>query len=367
MALRFSRLTRKNIRQLQPGEKFTEHGITVARLGDGDLRYSVGIMEGRQRIHRVIGKESEGVRRGQCVKFIETTRTEAREGRLSLPSKRKTPLTFRQAAKAYLKLLEDTGGKNIQRKRWQLDKHLTPFFGSQRLDSITEFTVGRYKKRRRDAGAAKATINRELAVLSHLFGRAVKQKWIKARPCDIEREEEGRRHIEVLTDEQADALLEAAVKDQNSYCWLFVAFGLNTAMRHNEILQARFDHLDLEHRRLFIPQAKVGMREQPITLELAKILRKEREGRDDRDGWIFPASRLSSSRKGHRSPMGREFRRAVIAAKLDPARVTPHTMRHTAITNLVKAGVDLPTIQKISGHKTLYMVEPIYPRPRPAH
>ncbi len=31
-------------------------------------------------------------------------------------------------------------------------------------------------------------------------------------------------------------------------------------------------------------------------------------------------------------------------------------MRHTAITRLVKAGVDLPTIQRISGHKTLAMV-----------
>ena len=31
-------------------------------------------------------------------------------------------------------------------------------------------------------------------------------------------------------------------------------------------------------------------------------------------------------------------------------------MRHTAITKLVKAGIDLPTIQRISGHKTLAMV-----------
>ena len=31
-------------------------------------------------------------------------------------------------------------------------------------------------------------------------------------------------------------------------------------------------------------------------------------------------------------------------------------MRHTAITQLVKAGIDLPTIQRISGHKTLAMV-----------
>ena len=54
--------------------------------------------------------------------------------------------------------------------------------------------------------------------------------------------------------------------------------------------------------------------------------------------------------------MGRSFARAVMRAGLDPAMVTPHVMRHTAITNLVKAGADLPTIQRISGHKTLAMV-----------
>jgi site-specific recombinase XerD len=35
----------------------------------------------------------------------------------------------------------------------------------------------------------------------------------------------------------------------------------------------------------------------------------------------------------------------------------PHTLRHTAITHLVQAGVDLPTVKRISGHKTLIMVE----------
>jgi integrase len=54
--------------------------------------------------------------------------------------------------------------------------------------------------------------------------------------------------------------------------------------------------------------------------------------------------------------MDRPFRDAVIRAGLDPALVTPHVMRHTAITKLVQAGVDLPTVQRISGHKTLAMV-----------
>ena len=77
---------------------------------------------------------------------------------------------------------------------------------------------------------------------------------------------------------------------------------------------------------------------------------------DDQEGWIFPALRPGLSRFGHRTHMGRPFKRAVERAGLDPSNVTPHVMRHTAITNLVQSGVDLPTIQKISGHKTLAMV-----------
>jgi site-specific recombinase XerD len=51
------------------------------------------------------------------------------------------------------------------------------------------------------------------------------------------------------------------------------------------------------------------------------------------------------------------FRRVVHDAGMDPARVVRHTLRHTAITHLVQAGVDLPTVKRISGHKTLAMVE----------
>ena len=49
--------------------------------------------------------------------------------------------------------------------------------------------------------------------------------------------------------------------------------------------------------------------------------------------------------------------RSVIAASLDPKQVVRHTLRHTAITHLVQAGVDLPTVKRISGHKTMAMVE----------
>ncbi len=356
MALRFTRLTRPNIRALAIGKRLTEHGVTAERLKDGDVRYSINVMVDRQRIHRVVGTESEGVTRRQAEQLIEKVRTEAREGRLQLPQGRKTSLTFRAAALDYIERLKITGGKNIAAKRRQLRLYLTPFFGNQRLDTISTFTVDRYKRRRQTDGASNGTINRELATLSHLFSMAVEWHWIKARSCKIGRLEENRGRIIALTDEQCEALLTAAVQDEDPDCWLFVAFGLNTAMRHSEILQARFDQLDLHRNRLFVPDAKTGQREQPITPELAEILRTEKEMRDDPEGWIFSSPRPNASGTGHRHRMDKPFRRAVVAAGLDPEQITPHVMRHTAITRLVQDGIDLPTIQRISGHKSLAMV-----------
>lgn len=62
------------------------------------------------------------------------------------------------------------------------------------------------------------------------------------------------------------------------------------------------------------------------------------------------------SKTGHMSTMTRQFERVVVRAGPNPNQVTPHVMRHTAITRLVQVGVDIPTIQKISGHKALAMV-----------
>lgn len=355
MALRFNKLDRPSIRRLGVGDAITEHGITAARLKNGDVCYSVNVMVDGRRIHRVIGTESDGVSRTQCEEFIERARSDARAGRLGLARGRKLSLTFSGAADDYLKRMEEGTGKNIKAKRRHLTQRLKPFFGSMRLDAISGFTVDRYKKKRLGDGAANATINREIATLSHLFSVAVEWKWIDRPPCRPKLLEESAGRIIALTDEQCDALMRAAIKSADAFCWLFVAFGLNTAMRHSEILAARFDQLDLEHNRLFIPDAKAGQREQPITPELVAMLRKEREGRDDRDGWIFPSPHKDSG-TGHRARMDRPFRDAVKAAGLDPDVVTPHVMRHTAITALVKAGADLPTIQRISGHKTLTMV-----------
>lgn len=355
MALKFARLTRDAVRALPLRAKLSEHGITAERLRTGDVRWSVNIMVDGQRVHRVIGRESEGVTRHQAERAIESFRTKAREGRLDLPTGRKSHRSFAEAATEYLQRMEDTGGKNLRAKRRHIEQTLSPYFATHRADRVSAFLVQKFTKER--LGIVKqATVNRELATLSHLFRRMVEWKWIKAEDAPrIEKGAEPRKKIVVLSDDHAAALMKAAIADQDGRLWLFVAFGLNTAMRHAEILRVRYDQIDYASRRIFIPEAKAGEREQPITPTLADMLKQQQAMEQDEKGWVFPST-SGRAKSPHRLSMAGAFQRAVIRAGLLPNKVTPHVMRHTAITRLVQARVDLPTIQKISGHKTLAMV-----------
>jgi integrase len=358
MALKFSRLTRPAIRALEPGQRLNEHGITVERMSSGDVRYSVNVMVDGRRIHRVVGRESDGITREQAERYIEKVRTEAREDRLDLPKGRKLHRTVAEAAPEYLTRLEASGGKNMKNKRRHLEQHLVPYFGTERLDKLTEFRLRQYRKHRAGQGAMDSTVNREFATLLHLLNRAASKdwSWIKsdAKP-DIPRVKEARKRITILSDEQAERLFKAAIADQDGYIWLFVLFGLNAGMRHTEILERRYDEIDWAHCRIWIDKAKAGEREQPITPTLRDALARQREMEADPDGWIFP-SRTAAAKGPHRRSMAKPFLRIVKRAGLSPAQCTPHVMRHTAITRLVKAGADLATIKAISGHKTLSMI-----------
>jgi integrase len=92
---------------------------------------------------------------------------------------------------------------------------------------------------------------------------------------------------------------------------------------------------------------------QPITKDLAEFLTACIEQAAPESEWLFPSEHSSS---GHMENPEKPWGRVVVAAGLDPKKVVRHTLRHTAITHLVQAGVDLPTVQRSSGHRTFSMV-----------
>jgi integrase len=119
------------------------------------------------------------------------------------------------------------------------------------------------------------------------------------------------------------------------------------------ILSIKLKNIDTARRVICIPQATGGAREQPITKRLAGFLTAYIETAEPGQEWFFPSP---DSLTGHTVSIEKPFRRVVKNACLDENEVVRHTLRHTAITHLVQAGVDLPTGQRVSGHTSCDMV-----------
>jgi integrase len=112
-----------------------------------------------------------------------------------------------------------------------------------------------------------------------------------------------------------------------------------------EILSIRREDVDLQRRVIHIPRAKAGARIQPITAHLADFIDGFLSTLPQGTPWLFPSM---AAKDRHTVCIRKPFRRVVEAAGLNPDEVVRHTLRHTAITHLIQAGVDLPTVKRIS-------------------
>lgn len=273
MAKTFNKLTRPIMRKLAANTSVSEHGITFKREGSGDGLFSVNVMVDGRRIHRVVGRESDGTTRTQAEDYIAKLRTDARHDRLNLPKGRKISLTFREAVPAYLARLSTEGGKDLKMKASRFRLHLVPYFSERPISKITSSDVDQYKQLRLqecslrggDRVSAKAklngaaprdnacksapgTINRELAALSHLLNKAVEWGWLDRRGPKIARLPEGKGRITYLTVEQTKRLVECAKASDSRHLYPYVVVALETSMRTMEILSIRKENINLEQR-----------------------------------------------------------------------------------------------------------------------
>ena len=120
-------------------------------------------------------------------------------------------------------------------------------------------------------------------------------------------------------------------------------------LRISEATHLRVADLDSSRMMICVRQGK-GAKDRYVPLsrrlleELRAYWRLERPA-----DWLFPGCR---DRRDpiHPGSVQRVCQRAAEAAGINK-HVTPHTLRHSFATHLLEAGVDLPAIQRLMGHK----------------
>lgn len=276
--------------------------------------------------------------------------TEITEGKWfdRLPGEHKT---FREMMEKYV---EEYSAFNkaptSHRRDKSLTAHLNGFFGDLVLTEIGPKLIYEYKRLRRAEGAAPRTVCYELSLMSHAYNLAIKEwEWVRDNPVRMVSKDRTDNLIERwLTFEEEDALLEASPE------WLreIISFTLNTGFRRSEVLGLRWPQVDLKRETLTILVQKNRSRDTvPLNEGALRVLKSRFRIRHIRTNLVFYTSKGSAI---DASNLMRDFRRAVKDAGIEHLRF--HDLRHTFITRLAQAGVDLYTIQKLGRWKNVSMV-----------
>lgn len=229
--------------------------------------------------------------------------------------------------------------------------HLLPRFGKERADSITTQDVAKWLAEKRKSGLAPATIEKLKVTLGRSFQLAIRAgvKGVKFNPAQaIPREKFNNARDRFLTSEEAARLLKAAERSQNPQLKNIIGLLLLTGARKSEILNARWENVDRERKLLYLPMTKNGSsRYVPLSQAALDII--DQLPTFPGCPWLLPNP--ASEKKTPYTDLKHPFDTARKEAGLPD--VTLHTLRHSAASFMVNAGIDIYAVGRILGHKTI--------------
>lgn len=234
-------------------------------------------------------------------------------------------------------------------------RSLQPVFGDLRADSITPAQIEDYFKTRTDL--KPATINRLRSFLSMVFQQAIRNGKAEKNPARLVRlRKEINARVRFLTYEEED-MIRAIILERSPTHEPAFTFALETGMRLSEQHTMTWDQVNLERRQVFLDRTKNGDSRVVILSEGALsalgAVQARRKELEKTDGWTA-TQRVWLSRYGQPLDSPVAWFKLVMqdARKENPALndVTWHVFRHTYISRLVMAGVDIRTVQELAGH-----------------
>lgn len=199
------------------------------------------------------------------------------------------------------------------------------------------------------SGLAPATVNRALNCLSSFFGFLERQGLVSRNPVTgVERPRvplklprgpslsECQRFVEAARDERERALL-----------LLLACCGL----RRGELLALDVADLDADLSQLRVRQGKGAKdRAVPVPGQCRGVLRGYLDTVHSGSGPLFV------TRKGTRlgvTGFNRIFQRVLRRAGLEAAGITPHGLRHTYATHLLRGRADIEVVRTLLGHRDI--------------
>jgi len=208
------------------------------------------------------------------------------------------------------------------------------------------------------AGLAPATAARRRVALRQFYRFAVSERWRGDDPSRrLVSPKKGRPLPRTLSIAEVEALIAAAGARDGAgglrlACLVELIYA--SGLRVSEALSLTLAQVARDPAALIV-RGKGGKERLAPLNGAARVAIKAwiaapggRLGRGAPSPWLFP----SRGRSGRLTPrrFAQLLEEAAQAARIDPARVSPHVLRHAFATHLVEGGADLRVVQTLLGH-----------------
>ncbi len=239
-------------------------------------------------------------------------------------------------------------------------KHLDAFLARRKQKPINADSdaLRAYVKSLDYVGMTPSTVARRLSVIRQFFRFLLAERLREDDPASsLDSPKLGRSLPKVLSRVEVDKLIEAAqtkggVDGGRMETLLEILYG--SGLRVSElvalpVLAAERDPTMLLVRGKGDKERQIPLSD-PARVAIAKWLHIRAAGLDDGETsrYLFP----SRGRTGHltRQRFAQLLKEMALAAGIDPARVSPHVLRHAFASHLLEAGADLRSVQLMLGH-----------------
>jgi len=196
---------------------------------------------------------------------------------------------------------------------------------------------------------APLSVRRKLACLSSFFGFLQDMGYVQGNPARRLPLPKVEQLVPVtLSQEEAQQLVAAA---ERPWTKCLVILLLTTGMRRSEAVAITLEDIDLDNGQLLVHGKGSKERTVPLTQEAIGAIRHYLKHRKKTNCQRLFVSQTGESIQGR--IVNRILTRVVKKAGLEGRGITPHTLRHTFATHLIRNGTDIRTVQELLGHSDI--------------
>jgi integrase len=246
--------------------------------------------------------------------------------------------------------------------------HLVPALGDVPIESVTASRIQDYIADKVASGLSPRTVINHVQVLRRVMDYALTCGLVTSNPVSkVSLPRQERTEMRFLTPEQLHRLIEATPRSWS----LLTAMAALTGLRKSTQLALMFSDIDFEKPTISVTKAirnGVVMTPKtevtgvvPLPESLIPLLQERRTKVSDPDGLIFC--------RADGSPLPDGLPNRILAKALSSAglpRIRWHDLRHSWVVGHLKAGTDVPTLQRLGLWKSADTLLSVYAHVLPA-